>query len=92
MQQLLEFSVDLRQQTQCQDCIQCGTTMCKSGLVRPVMLLRQGVKSGEEDMCKYFAWDWQKGYSTRQKQRISNFYTAGILVHFWTFPENFVEI
>jgi len=24
------------------------------------MLLNQGVKSGEEDMCKYFAWDRQK--------------------------------
>jgi len=57
MQWLLELSVDFCQQTQCQDCIQCGTTMGKSGLVRLTMLLKQGVKSGEEDMCKYFAWD-----------------------------------
>jgi len=60
MQRLLDLSVDFCQQTQCQDCIQYGTTMGKSRLVRPMMLLKQGVKSGEENMCKYFAWDWQK--------------------------------
>jgi len=47
----LELSVDFHQQTQCQDCIQCGTTMGKSGLVMPTMLLKQGVKSVEEDMA-----------------------------------------
>jgi len=32
VQRLLEFSMDFRQQTQCQDCIQCGATTSESGL------------------------------------------------------------
>jgi len=40
MQRLLEFPVDFRQQTQCQDYIHCGTTTDESGLVRSTMLLK----------------------------------------------------
>jgi len=56
MQRLLEFSMDFRQQTQ----YQCEATTGEPGLVRSTMLLSKvcaRFASGEEDMCKYFAWN-----------------------------------
>jgi len=57
IQRLLKFSVDFRQQAQCQDCIQCRATTAESKLVGSSMVLKQRVKSGKEDMGKYLAWD-----------------------------------
>jgi len=44
------YSGCFRQQTQCQDCIQCGATTGESRVVRLSMFQKQRVKSGEEDM------------------------------------------